>query len=95
MTPNLKNRIQTSSVSKGWVHTGFSRLNPDRNFYRLEELDGAQLSGTMAGNRLKKCHGRRSEERIGDAADDAVSSPRVDEEVEGLMRMTPRVKVRR
>lgn len=46
------------------------KLAHDKGFYKLEELDGAQLRGTYAGNRLKRFHARG--QVIDDLLDEAI-----------------------
>lgn len=50
-----------------------SEANRDKGFYKLEEMDGTQLSGTFAGNRLKVFIRRQGfyEEEVSDSVEDS------------------------
>jgi hypothetical protein len=67
-------------------------VNQEKGIYTLTELDGAQLAGTFAGNRIKRFYPRRA----GDAADledeelEWLSSEEEEGEAEGRMVVTQR-----
>ena len=52
-------KLYSDKLSFYWVGPyRVSEAQPDRNYYRLAELDGTALQHTVVGNRLKKFHVR-------------------------------------
>ena len=79
-------KSHSDKLSFHWVGPyRVSEAQPDRNYYRLAELDGTALQHTVAGNRLKKFHVREDldiSEHQNDMED--LDSPWLHEEVEGV-----------